>query len=154
MPVKIEDFAKHPELSISAVSRAINGYSDISSAKRTCVQIAARAMRYHPGTAAQGLHRRQTNKIGLVSNFPVSALAEFLAQLIVWVTLVAKQMEGKTVLYTTIDHLVEQLNNICRAREVDGLLLPWTWPDIPILSKHTAHYTPGFEVKSPRQVFS
>src|SRR5690606_28049302 len=65
MSVTIKDIAREIGISASAVSKAINGYSDISEETRQRVLEAVRRMGYTPNILARGLIRRQTNTIGL-----------------------------------------------------------------------------------------
>jgi len=66
MPVTIRDIAKNLGLSIAAVSRALNGYPDISEETRQRVVQAAKDMGYVPNRAARQLRRRKADAIGYV----------------------------------------------------------------------------------------
>ena len=55
MGVTIRDLAEHCGLSVSAVSKALNGYSDISEATRQTVMAAVRELDYHPNDNQQKL---------------------------------------------------------------------------------------------------
>lgn len=125
MPVKIEDIAQQLGVSVSTVSKALNDYSDVSEATRKRVQDAAREMGYYPSAAAQSLRRRRTNRIGLIVNYPIGFIGEYLSQLIVGVALAAEREGYNVILYTPSADQYDQLTRICRAREVDGLLLLW-----------------------------
>jgi len=125
MPVTIQDIAQQLGIAVSTVSKALNNYSDVSEATRKRVQIAARELGYHPSAAAQSLRRRTTRKIGLVVNYPIGFIGEYLSRLMIGVALAAEGEGYNIVLYTPIADTLEQLTRICRAREVDGLLLLW-----------------------------
>jgi LacI family transcriptional regulator, galactose operon repressor len=86
MPVTIRDIAKKLNLSIGAVSRAMDGYPDISQETRQRVMQAAREMGYVPNRAARQLRRRKADAIGYIlpSNTPRFAdpfFTEFIAGL-------------------------------------------------------------------------
>ncbi len=86
MPVTIRDIARKLNLSIGAVSRAMDGYPDISEETRQRVVETARAMGYVPNRAARQLRRQKADAIGYVlpSNFPRFAdpfFTEFVAGL-------------------------------------------------------------------------
>ena len=72
MPITIRDIARKLNLSIGAVSRAMDGYPDISDETRQRVIQAAREMGYVPNQAARQLRRRKADAIGYVlpSNTP------------------------------------------------------------------------------------
>lgn len=64
--ITIRDIAKHLNLSIGAVSRALDGYPDISAETRARVQQAARELGYVPNRAARQLRRQRTDAIGFI----------------------------------------------------------------------------------------
>ncbi len=72
MPITIRDIAKKLNLSIGAVSRAMDGYPDISAETRQRVIQAANEMGYVPNRAARQLRRNKADAIGYVlpSNTP------------------------------------------------------------------------------------
>lgn len=125
MPVTIQDIAQQLGIAASTVSKALNDYSDVSEATRKRVQAAARELDYHPSAAAQSLRRRKTRKIGLVVNYPIGFIGEYLSRLMIGVALAAEREGYHIVLYTPIADSLDQLTRICRSREVDGLLLLW-----------------------------
>ncbi len=51
----LKDIARHVNLSVTQVSRALNGHSDVSKATQERVQEAARALNYHPNVSARKL---------------------------------------------------------------------------------------------------
>ncbi len=66
MTVTIRDIARKLNLSIGAVSRALDGYPDISEETRQRVSQAAREMGYVPNRAARQLRRRKADTLGFV----------------------------------------------------------------------------------------
>lgn len=64
--VTIKDVAAHLGVSFSAVSRALNDREHTSSAMKTRVREAAKALGYVPHTAARMMHRSHSQVIGLV----------------------------------------------------------------------------------------
>jgi LacI family transcriptional regulator len=86
MSVTIRDIARKLNLSIGAVSRAMDGYPDISEETRQRVLQAAQEMGYVPNRAARQLRRRKADAVGYVlpSNTPRFAdpfFTEFVAGL-------------------------------------------------------------------------
>ncbi len=66
MTVTIRDLAEKLNLSITTVSRALDGYSDVAQETRKRVVEAAREMGYEPSHAARQLRRKRTDSIGYV----------------------------------------------------------------------------------------
>jgi LacI family transcriptional regulator len=86
MPITIRDVAKHLDLSITTVSRALDGYPDVSKATRLRVIQAAQELGYLPNRAARQLRRNCTETIGYIlpadaSRFYEPFIAEFIAGL-------------------------------------------------------------------------
>lgn len=66
MPVTIRDVAKRLNLSITTVSRALDGYRDVSEATRQRVIQTAHEMGYEPNRAARQLRRKRSDTIGYI----------------------------------------------------------------------------------------
>jgi LacI family transcriptional regulator len=62
----ISDVAKHLGVSISTVSKALNGKSDINQATKEAILKAAHELDYKPNLLAQSLHAGKTSTIGVV----------------------------------------------------------------------------------------
>ena len=123
MAVTIEDISKHLGLSKSTVSKALNGYADVSSETRARVINATKELGYHPNRAARSLRLGRTNKIGLLINSPIKFLSDYINHVMSGAALAAERFEQNLTLYTKEVVDAEELRRICRARDVDGLLL-------------------------------
>ena len=66
MAVTIRDLASKLNLSITTVSRALDGYDDVAEETRKRVVEAARQMGYVPSAAARQLRRKRTDAIGYI----------------------------------------------------------------------------------------
>jgi LacI family transcriptional regulator len=66
MSITIHDVAKRLNLSITTVSRALDGYDDVSEETRQRVIEMAREMGYVPSRAARQLRRQQAEAIGYI----------------------------------------------------------------------------------------
>lgn len=66
MPVTIRDLAEKLHLSITTVSRALDGYKDVAEDTRQRVVAAAQEMGYEPSYAARQLRRKRTDSIGYI----------------------------------------------------------------------------------------
>ncbi len=126
MPVSIEQVSKQIGLSVSTVSKALNDYPDIAPETKQRVLKIARELNYHPSAAARNLRRKRTNMIGFVLPFAMSYISEYVSELITGAVLAAESVGYNLILYTNQPNEQEQLTKICRAREVDGLLLRGT----------------------------
>lgn len=66
MPVTIHEVAKRLNLSITTVSRALDGYDDVAEETRQRVIKVAREMGYEPNRAARQLRKQRTETIGYI----------------------------------------------------------------------------------------
>lgn len=128
MSIKIRDIASHLGLSPATVSKALNNRSDVSPETRARVLQAVRELDYHPNASARNLRRKRTSKLGFILPFPFSYISEYVAELLTGAVLAAEQHGYHLTLYTNSSDPISQLMRICRAREVDGLLLRATEP--------------------------
>lgn len=85
-PVTIRDVAKRLKLSITTVSRALDGYDDVAAKTRQRVVRAARTMGYVPSRAARQLRRQRADVIGYIlpasgPHFTDPFFSEFIAGL-------------------------------------------------------------------------
>ncbi len=86
MTITIRDVAKQLGLSITTVSRALDGYPDVSESTRERVIQAANELGYIPNRAARQLRRQRTDTIGYIlpsgmSRFSESFSNEFISGL-------------------------------------------------------------------------
>ncbi|HSB66360.1 MAG TPA: LacI family DNA-binding transcriptional regulator [Anaerolineales bacterium] len=86
MPITIHDVAKRLNLSITTVSRALDGYDDVAEETRKLVVATAQEMGYVPNRAARQLRRKRTDTIGYilpagVPQFADPFFSEFIAGL-------------------------------------------------------------------------
>jgi LacI family transcriptional regulator, galactose operon repressor len=66
MPITIRDVAKRLNLSITTVSRALDGYNDVAEQTRQLVLQTSQEMGYAPHRAARDLRRKRTDTIGYI----------------------------------------------------------------------------------------
>lgn len=67
MRVTLKDVAREVGLSVTAVSRALNGHKDVSEATRVRVMEVARRLNYQPNSFARGLVTQKSQTVGLFS---------------------------------------------------------------------------------------
>lgn len=133
MPVNIEDISKQLGLSVSTISKALNGYPDVSEGTRALVLEKARKLGYQPSAAARNLRRGRTDKIGLLVNHSLRYISEYLAEVIAGVALAAEKNGKNIILYTETVAQPDELIRICRSGEFDGALLVWANPEVGLL---------------------
>ena len=125
MPVTIEDLSIKLGVSRSTVSKALNDRGDVSPQTKVRVAQAAQELGYQPSAAARNLRRQRSDKIGLVVNYPIHQVSDFLAELIPGMASVAEEAEYNLILYTSMAGNAERLTSLCRSREVDGIIIAW-----------------------------
>ena len=86
MPPTIRDVAKKLDLSITTVSRALDGYDDVADQTRQLVIKTARKMGYVPNRAARQLRRQKAETMGFIipsisKRFDEAFFTEFIAGL-------------------------------------------------------------------------
>jgi len=92
MPVTIRHVAKQLNLSITTVSRALDGYPDVSETTRQRVLQAAHELGYLPNRAARQLRRHRTDTIGYILPSAAARLSDpFFAEFISGLTSEAAQ---------------------------------------------------------------
>ncbi|MEM9952387.1 MAG: LacI family DNA-binding transcriptional regulator [Chloroflexota bacterium] len=123
MTIKIHDIAKHLNLSNSTVSKALNGYDDVSMTTRELVMKTAVEMGYQPSAAARNLRRGRTDKIGLFLNTSVEYVVDYLSGIISGAVMTAQGLSKNLLIYTIADNNPNQLLKVCRAGEIDGVIL-------------------------------
>lgn len=62
----IKDVAREVGVSITTVSRALNGYNDVAPATRERIRAVAARLEYHPNAVARSLQMNRANAVGLV----------------------------------------------------------------------------------------
>ncbi len=123
----IREIAKRLGLSITTVSRALDGYSDVSPSTRKLVEETAREMGYVPNRAARMLRRKRSDTIGYIipsvrPRFMDPFYSEFVAGL------------GDAAVTNALDLLVSSApadqavemqiySNWVQSRKVDGMVL-------------------------------
>ncbi len=156
MSVTIEDISRQLGISVSTVSKALNDYPDVAQDTRERVQEAARALDYHPSAAARNLRRGRSEKIGLLINNPISFISEYISEIMVGAALIAEEYNHNLILYTTAVDNPSRVRRICRAREVDGLMLIYEPSDeiISVLEKEAMPFIVfGRRVNNPNVSF-
>ena len=123
MSTSISDIARHLNLSNSTVSKALNGYVDVSDSTRELVAQTARELGYQPSAAARNLRRGRTDKIGLFLNTSIEYVVDYLSGIIPGAVMKAQGFSKNLLIYTITDNDPNHLLKVCRAGEIDGVIL-------------------------------
>lgn len=129
MAVTIKQLAQYCGLSVSAVSKALNGYSDVSESTRQAVMQAAQELDYHPNAHARALKSRHSYNLGvLFRDDNLSGLTHPFFSVVLEHFKQEAEQEGYDITFighhmgsgrvTYLDH--------CRYREVDGVCVACT----------------------------
>jgi DNA-binding LacI/PurR family transcriptional regulator len=129
MAVTIRDVAKQLHVSITTVSRALDGYDDVAEATRARVIRASREMGYVPSRAARELRRKRAEAIGFIlptsqPRFADPFFAEFIAGL---GDEAATRHFDLLVSSAPPNHVTERTayERWVQSRRVDGIVLTW-----------------------------
>lgn len=132
--VTISDVSDALGVTKSTVSRALNGYSDISPATQVRVSRMAEKMGYVPLSHAQAIKTGRTRSLGLVIQLADhDAHRPFLAEFLSGLSRGASDA-GWTLTVATSDSeagTLETMGSLRRDRKADGFILPRTMYDDP-----------------------
>lgn len=123
----IKDVAKHANVSTTVVSKALNGYSDVSEETRKKVLKAVEELNYSPNMLAKNLKQKVTKSIALIfSNFEGSSGKDgVLFQMMTWIFEAASDYNYEVLLYTR--NLSEQQDKsywqFCKEHKVSGAVI-------------------------------
>lgn len=114
----LRDLSRHLGLSVTQVSRALNGHSDVKHETRERVIAAARALRYQPNLSARTLATGRSGMVGLVmQGKPSSPTDEYFVQMLTELSAFFSRRERQFVLHIAEPH--ENIVDVYR-RLVDG----------------------------------
>ena len=132
--VTISDVAEALNLTKSTVSRAMNGYADISDATRQRVASMAQKLNYQPLSHAQAIKTGRTRSLGLVLQLADhDAHRPFLAEFLAGVSAGAS-LEGYTLTLASADTeagVLDSFRALLKDGKADGFILPRAMVDDP-----------------------
>ncbi|WP_254442489.1 LacI family DNA-binding transcriptional regulator [Ruegeria arenilitoris] len=130
--VKLDELAYHLGLSKSTVSRALNGYSDISDATRKRVEVTARKMGYRPLSHAQAIRTGKVRAIAMVINGEEPDRHNpFLQDFLSGACEAASSFDWTMTISTAKSEkdMLKVLGRLVEERKADGFILPRTEVD-------------------------
>lgn len=135
----IKDIAKVAGVSVTTVSRALNGYSDVNEKTRRKIKSVAEELQYSPNVLARSLVVKQTKTIGLI----VSELSRsdskdnFTFEILRGINDCAGELGYDLVLFSTNPAMQKEKTyaQLCRERRVDGAIIQGIRTDDPYLEE-------------------
>jgi LacI family transcriptional regulator len=123
--VTIKDLAAELDLSITTISRALNGYTDVGEKTRLKVEGAAKRMGYRPNRNAQRLVLQRTHNIAWVqTDNELKYLDPHFAEVMAGVLAGARQVSYDIVLASHgIDREIATYDRYVRDNSVDGFIV-------------------------------
>jgi LacI family transcriptional regulator len=135
----IKDIAKLAGVSVTTVSRALNGYSDVNEQTREKIVGIAKELNYSPNTLARGLVMNKTNTIGLlVSGMTKESVKDNFTYLVLsGINQYAGETDYDIVLFSTnsTKQREKTYSQLCRERRVDGAIIQGIRTDDPYLQE-------------------
>lgn len=132
--MKIEEFAQRIGLSVSTVSKALNGYADVSEATRERVLRSARRLGYSPNPLGRRLRQKSSDAIGFVLSPPQTGFAHpFFLNMLVGIDEGLRETDYHLII-TTAHSLESELDTFTRLVEkqhVDAMIFSRTLRDDP-----------------------
>lgn len=121
--VTIEEIAKLSKCSVSTVSKALNGYTDISEKTRKRVLKIAKELGYVPNATAQSLVRKRSNTLGVVYEVEYGLMNLFFSSILEAFRREAMQRGYDILLLSNnTENGMDYLKH-CRSKNVGGVLV-------------------------------
>ncbi|MCP3028219.1 LacI family DNA-binding transcriptional regulator [Halobacillus sp. A5] len=135
----IKHIAKQAGVSVTTVSRALNGYSDVNAKTRKRIEKVAEELNYSPNSLARSLVRNQSETIGLlVSGFTKESIKDgFTVEVMSGINSYVAETEYDLVLFNTDSSKQRKktYTQLCKERRVDGVILQGIKTDDPYLEE-------------------
>lgn len=139
MMTTIKDIARVAGVSVTTVSRALNGYEDVNEGTRRKIMQVAKDLNYSPNILARGLVMNKSKTIGLlVSGLNrQSAKDHFTFEVLSGINECVSEKDYDLVLFSTnsTKQREKTYSQLCRERRVDGVILSGIKTDDPYLQE-------------------
>jgi LacI family transcriptional regulator len=123
----IKDLAKAAGVSITTVSRALNGYDDVSRETREKISKIAKEMNYRPNAAARSLVTKKSRTLGVIlSEIKRSGAKDSVAfEILCGINDRAAELNYDILLFSTNPkkQLAKSYSDLCRERNVEGAII-------------------------------
>ncbi|WP_308638384.1 LacI family DNA-binding transcriptional regulator [Paenibacillus silvisoli] len=160
----IKDLAKATGLSVTTVSRALNGYSDVNEDTRKKIKQAAEELNYRPSAAARSLVMKKSRTIGvIISDINREGVKDAVAyEILCGINDRSTMLDYDILLFSTSSKKQQKksYSDLCKERGVDGAIVfglrvndpyleeivrkadfPCVLIDIPVENKNAGHVT-------------
>lgn len=127
--MNLTEFATKLGLSVSTVSRALNGYSDVSESTRRKIFEAAEKLGYVANPAARGLRKRTSGLIAFVLSYPQKQFANpIFLDMLVGIDERIRETEFQLVVTSapSIEAELDCFKRLVEKQRVDGLIFART----------------------------
>jgi LacI family transcriptional regulator/LacI family purine nucleotide synthesis repressor len=135
----IKDIAKVAGVSVTTVSRALNGYSDVNEKTRKKIKDIANELKYSPNVMARSLVMNRSKTIGLlVSEISrEGAKDNFTFEVLCGINDRASESDYDIILFNTntSKQKLKSYTQLCRERCVDGVILQGIKKEDPYLEE-------------------
>ncbi|MFQ2211385.1 LacI family DNA-binding transcriptional regulator [Aeromonas caviae] len=142
--MSLKEIAKNLGLSITTVSRALNGYDDVAEETRQRIQAEADRLGYRPNMMARRLKMGKIDAIGLVC--PSGSLHHSNGMLLEMITEISHELAQKEIDLLLIADESEtgssNLKRLLQGRRVDAFIVAHTLNDDPRLKLLQQHHFP------------
>lgn len=139
MTATIKDIAKVAGVSVTTVSRALNGYSDVNEDTRKKIMKVAKQLNYSPNSLARGLVMNKSKTIGLlVSGMNAKSIKDnFMFQVLCGIHECVSSKEYDLILFSTDSSRQREktYTQLCQERRVDGVIIQGIKLDDPYLNE-------------------
>lgn len=135
----IKDIAKAAGVSVTTVSRALNGYSDVNAKTRERIEQTARDLKYSPNSLARSLVMNKSRTIGLlVSELNRSGAKDmFTYEVMCGINDAASDVGYDLILFSTnsVKQKQKSYTQLCRERQVEGVIMQGIKRDDPYIDE-------------------
>lgn len=134
----IKDVAREAGVSITTVSRALNGYSDVSAETKRRIAEVAERLNYAPNLEARSMGGKKTKNLAfLVSGLQPSEPSGFVFGILSGLYQTTLERNYEFMLLTTTRAKQRELNylQLCRQRNIEGVIISGLTIDDPYYSE-------------------
>ena len=136
MSVTLRDVARESGFSVTTVSRALNGHSDVNVDTRKKIERVARKLNYYPNRVAQQLVTKKANVIGLYSLDRETFQNEFIALMISGMMDEATNHDFNLLLFATQRlETAQEVVNQCTHRGLGGAVISGLRINDPVIEE-------------------
>lgn len=135
----IKDIAKKAGVSVTTVSRALNGYDDVNEETRKKIKKVAKELSYSPNAVARSLVSKKTRTIGLIISDinRTGAKDAFAYEVLCGINDRTGELNYDLLLFSTnpSKQMEKSYTALCRERNVEGAILSGLRLDDPYLQE-------------------